>query len=69
VSAVAAVGAGFEVYEFVFKDFWYRWSFRFYLVDTAVDIVVNTAGAAVLVLAVVASNRVRATRRRDPDRL
>jgi hypothetical protein len=70
VSAVAAVGAGFEVYEFVFKDFWYRWSFEFYAVDTAVDIVVNTAGVLVLVLAVVVSSRVRATRRpRDPDRL
>jgi hypothetical protein len=70
VSTVAAVGAGFEVYEFVFKDFWYRWSFRFYAVDTAIDVVVNTVGATVLVLAVVVASRVRtARRRRDPDRL
>lgn len=45
VGAVAAVGAGFEVYEFLFKSFWYRWSLQFYAVDTAMDMVVNTLGA------------------------
>ena len=50
VGAVAAVGAGFEVYEFLFKSFWYNWTLRFYAVDTAVDIVVNTLGAVVFVV-------------------
>ena len=52
VGAVAVVGAGFEVYEFLFKSFWYRWSLQFYAVDTAVDIVVNTLGAVVFVVVV-----------------
>jgi hypothetical protein len=52
VAAVAAVGAGFEVYEFLFKSFWYRWSLRFYVIDTGVDIVVNTLGAVVFVVVV-----------------
>jgi hypothetical protein len=52
VGAVAAVGAGFEVYEFLFKSFWYRWAFRFYAIDTAVDIVVNTLGAVAFVVVV-----------------
>jgi hypothetical protein len=50
VGSVAAIGAGFEVYEFLFKSFWYRWSLQFYAVDTAVDIVVNTLGAVAFVV-------------------
>ncbi|MFA1611123.1 hypothetical protein [Halobellus rubicundus] len=46
VSGVVAIGAGFEVYEFVFKTFWYRWSLAFYVEDTVVDLLVNTSGAA-----------------------
>ncbi|MGM0397548.1 MAG: hypothetical protein ACQEQY_01010 [Halobacteriota archaeon] len=49
VPAVLAFGSGFEVYEFVFKDFWYRWTLEFYLVDTLVDLVAGVAGAAVFV--------------------
>lgn len=52
IPAVLAIGSGFEVYEFVFKTFWYDWTFRFYLIDTVVDLVVNTAGAATFVIAV-----------------
>jgi hypothetical protein len=62
VGAAAAVGAGFEVYEFVLKDFWYRWSLQFYAVDTAVDVVVNTAGAVGSVLVVRIWRRVRVAR-------
>ena len=49
-AAVATIGAGFEVYEFLFKSFWYQWSLQFYAVDTAVDIVVNTLGAVCVVV-------------------
>jgi hypothetical protein len=51
-SGVFAIGAGFEVYEFVFKTFWYRWSVSFYVVDTVTDLLVNTSGAAAVALAV-----------------
>jgi hypothetical protein len=51
VGVVVAVGAGFELYEFVFKRFWWDWSLRLYVVDTAVDLVVNAMGAAGFVLA------------------
>ena len=51
-SGVFAVGAGFEVYEFVFKTFWYRWSLAFYVTDTAVDLVVNATGAVAVAVAV-----------------
>ncbi|MGQ4555579.1 hypothetical protein [Halobellus sp. GM3] len=51
VPAVLAIGAGFEVYEFVFKTFWYHWSLEFYVVDTLIDLAVNTSGAVVFVAA------------------
>jgi hypothetical protein len=60
VPAVLAIGAGFEIYEFVFKDFWYAWPLRFYLVDTVVDLVFGAIGAAVVVVAVAAYRRVNA---------
>ena len=45
VPAVLAIGAGFEVYEFVFKTFWHHWTLGFYVVDTIIDLAVNTSGA------------------------
>jgi VanZ family protein len=54
---VLAIGAGFEVYEFVFKTFWYRWSLSFYLTDTVIDLVVNTVGAVVVGVAVAVYRR------------
>lgn len=48
---VLAIGAGFEVYEFVFKTFWYRWSLWFYVTDTAIDLFVNTIGAVAVAVA------------------
>ncbi|GGJ16333.1 hypothetical protein GCM10008995_27760 [Halobellus salinus] len=54
---VIAIGAGFEVYEFVFKTFWYRWSLSFYVTDTVIDLVVNTVGAVVVAVAVAAYRR------------
>lgn len=56
IPSVFAIGAGFEVYEFVFKDFWYGWSAAFYVEDTVIDLAVNTSGA-VLVAAAVAGYR------------
>ena len=56
-AGVLAIGAGFEVYEFVFKTFWYRWSLSFYVTDTAIDLVVNTIGAVVIAVAVAAYRR------------
>ena len=57
VSGVLAIGAGFEVYEFVFKTFWYRWSLWFYITDTAIDLLVNTIGAVAVAVAVGVSRR------------
>jgi hypothetical protein len=45
VPTVVAIGSGFEVYEFVFKTFWYEWTVWEYAIDTAVDLGVNTLGA------------------------
>ena len=56
-SGVLAIGAGFEVYEFVFKTFWYRWSLSFYASDTVIDLVVNTVGAVVIAVAVAVYRR------------
>ncbi|MFB6092061.1 MAG: hypothetical protein ABEK02_03510 [Haloquadratum sp.] len=57
VTGVLAIGAGFEVYEFVFKTFWYRWSLGFYVVDTVVDLAINTVGAVVFAAATVLYRR------------
>jgi hypothetical protein len=42
---VLCIGTWFEVYERVFKDFWWGWSLSFYLQDTALDLVLDTTGA------------------------
>lgn len=52
IPSVFAIGAGFEVYEFVFKDFWFGWSAGFYVEDTVVDLGINTSGAVVVAAAV-----------------
>ncbi|RYJ14854.1 hypothetical protein ELS19_13420 [Halogeometricum borinquense] len=51
IPAVLAIGSGFEVYEFVFKTFWYNWTLRFYVVDTIIDLIINTSGAVVVAVA------------------
>lgn len=48
VPTVIAIGAGFEVYEFIFKTFWHEWTLRQYSIDTAVDLGMNTLGAVVV---------------------
>jgi hypothetical protein len=42
---VLCIGTWFEVYERLFKNFWWGWSLSFYLQDTALDLVLDTAGA------------------------
>ncbi|WP_074796318.1 hypothetical protein [Haloferax larsenii] len=66
--AVAAIGTWFEVYERLFTDFWVNWSLAYYLEDTAVDIVADTAGAVVFGIVRPLWDRV-STLRRDPNRL
>ncbi|ELZ82364.1 hypothetical protein C453_14803 [Haloferax elongans ATCC BAA-1513] len=66
--AVAAIGTWFEVYERLFTDFWVNWSLAFYLEDTAIDIVADTAGAVVFGIVRPLWDRVT-TLRRDPNRL
>ena len=44
---VLAIGTWFEVYERLFTDFWLHWTRAYYLEDTAVDLVADTAGAVV----------------------
>jgi hypothetical protein len=44
---VLAIGTWFEVYERLFTDFWHHWTRAYYLEDTAVDLVADTAGAVV----------------------
>jgi hypothetical protein len=48
--AVLAIGAGFEVYEYLFKDFYVEWTLTYYAVDTVVDLVFDTAGAVAFAL-------------------
>lgn len=48
VPSVFAIGSGFEVYEFLFKSFWYDLTLRTYAVDTVVDLAVNTSGATLV---------------------
>jgi hypothetical protein len=50
VPAVLAIACGFEVYEYVFKDFYHGWTTSYYAWDTAVDLVMGAAGARAFVL-------------------
>lgn len=42
---VLCIGTWFEVYERLFRTFWWGWSRSFYAQDTAIDLVLDTAGA------------------------
>ena len=46
VLVVVAIGAGFEVYEYLFKDFYVEWTPAYYAADTVIDLVVDGLGAA-----------------------
>jgi hypothetical protein len=56
---VLCIGTWFEVYERLFKDFWYGWSNAFYLEDTAIDLVVDTLGAVAFGVVLRTYSRVR----------
>jgi hypothetical protein len=43
--AVLAIGAGFEVYEYLFKDFYVEWTLTYYATDTVIDLVLDSLGA------------------------
>jgi hypothetical protein len=47
---VLAIGAGFEVYEYLFKDFYVDWTVTYYATDTVVDLVLDALGAFVFTL-------------------
>lgn len=47
--AVLAIGGGFEVYEYFFKEFYVEWTVAYYAVDTAVDLALDALGAAAFV--------------------
>jgi hypothetical protein len=49
--ALVAVGAGFEVYERLFRTFWHEWTLATYVEDTVVDVVVDAVGGVGFVLA------------------
>ncbi|MEZ3117335.1 hypothetical protein RYH80_15570 [Halobaculum sp. MBLA0147] len=52
---VDAVGAWFEVSEFLFETFWYDWTLQFYFVDTVTDRCVDALGALSTATVVVAA--------------
>lgn len=43
---VVAIGAGFEVYEYLFTDFYVEWTPTSYATDTVIDLALGAAGAA-----------------------
>jgi hypothetical protein len=49
---VLCIGTWFEVYERVFKDFWWGWSLSYYLEDTTIDLVLDTGGALAFAAAI-----------------
>lgn len=51
-SVVFLLGAGFEIYEFLFRDFYANWSVGFYLRDTVEDMLCNLGGAVLLGLSI-----------------
>ena len=48
--AVLAIGAGFEIYEYLLKDFWHGWTLEYYLRDTVLDLANNLLGSLLVVL-------------------
>jgi hypothetical protein len=44
-AAVFLIGAGFEVYEYLFRGFYEAWSVDYYLRDTVEDMLYNLTGA------------------------
>jgi hypothetical protein len=57
-ATLVVVGAGFEVYERLFRTFWQSWTVATYVEDTVVDVVVDAVGGAAFVAL---ASRVRRT--------
>lgn len=47
---VFVIGAGFEVYEYLFKAFYQGWTPEYYLTDTILDMIANTTGGMLFAL-------------------
>lgn len=60
---VLAAGAWFEVYERVFRTFWYDWTYAQYTQDTLVDLVMDGLGAVVFALVVLSHRGLAAAAR------
>lgn len=50
VVALLTIGAGFEVYEYVFKSFWHTWTLSVYVQDTMVDLTMGCLGGCLALL-------------------
>lgn len=50
VAVVFLLGAGFEIYEYLFREFYEPWSVRYYLQDTVQDMFCNLTGAVLFSL-------------------
>jgi len=46
--AVLSIGAGFEVYEYLFRAFWHSWTPAYYAQDTAEDLLMACSGAVLI---------------------
>jgi len=46
--ALLSVGAGFEVYEYIFRAFWHSWTPAYYIQDTAEDLFMACSGAVLI---------------------
>ncbi len=49
ITMVLAIGAGFEIYEFLVKTFWYHWTLTTYLEDTVLDLLIEMLSAGIIV--------------------
>ena len=65
---VLCIGTWFEVYERLFRDFWWGWSLSFYLQDTGIDLVLDTAGAVAFGLVLRLYGRIRRERAAADER-
>jgi len=43
-----SIGAGFEVYEYLFRSFWHSWTPLYYAQDTAEDLFMACAGGVLM---------------------
>lgn len=46
--ALLSIGAGFEVYEYIFRSFWHSWTATYYAQDTAEDLLIACIGGVLI---------------------